>query len=355
MPRTISRRTFLAATAGSIASLPVLARGADAGSAAAEEFSFFLVGDTHYLADKQNPQKLTDASARTTARLIDQLNRLSGTDIPQAAGGGTVLAPMGVIHAGDLIDSGDKNGGVYPQMQQTEWAAYAADYGLSGRDGRLRYPVYEVHGNHDGPSGNGLVVQKIIERNKSRPAVANVSANGLHYSWDWGGVHFVNLGIVVGAVKDVPRKRRYNPLDSLEFLVADLARHVGNSKRPVILTHHVDVARYSTPPEPGQSANGREWDPADVHAYHETLAPYKVLAILYGHTHVRNVFKWDGTPARAQAGMQVFNVDNSAHFGSDSQGIFYFHYRGGVLTARELVTRDRWQTVTWTPQTWSVA
>ena len=34
-------------------------------------------------------------------------------------------------------------------------------------------------------------------------AVQNISESGLHYSWDWGHVHFVNLGIVVGEVVQV--------------------------------------------------------------------------------------------------------------------------------------------------------
>ena len=104
------------------------------------------------------------------------------------------------------------------KMQQTEWAAFTDAYGLTGKDGKLKVPVYEVHGNHDSPRGDGLAVKKIAERNKARPGVTNVSKNGVHYSWDWGGLHFVCLGIVVGQVADLARKRRYDPLGSLEFL-----------------------------------------------------------------------------------------------------------------------------------------
>ncbi len=73
----------------------------------------------------------------------------------------------------------------------------------------------------------------------------NLSENGLHYSWDWAGVHFVALGIVVGDAPEVTRKRRYAPLGSLPFLQQDLEKHVGKSGRPVVLVHHVDVHRYS--------------------------------------------------------------------------------------------------------------
>ena len=40
------------------------------------------------------------------------------------------------------------------------------------------------------------------ERSQRRTGLKNVSPNGLHYSWDWAGVHFIALGIVVGEVRD---------------------------------------------------------------------------------------------------------------------------------------------------------
>lgn len=346
---SLSRREFLAA---SLASTGAIA-GADLrGAETKRDVAFFLVGDTHYLADKETPEKLDVRSAETNARLIDQLNRLPGTAIPEAAGGGTVAAPRGLIHAGDLIDSGDKNGGIFPRMHQTEWAAYIADFGLTGKDGRLKFPVYEVHGNHDSPQGDGLAVKKIIERNKTRPGLVNVSRNGLHYSWDWGPVHCVNLGIVVGAVKEVARKRRYHPQDSLEFLIADLAEKVGKNGRPVILTHHIDIARHATLPDPEGPATSKEWDPCDVRGYHEAVKNYNVAAILFGHTHARDVYHWDGTAKKGKEGVPVFNVDNSGHFGSKQQALFYFHLRDEEMTVREFATDDRWESAAWTPQNW---
>jgi hypothetical protein len=240
MHNELSRRRFLA-TAAASAALPACLPSAQAAQAE-EPVAFFLVGDTHFLAQAEQPNKLDDRSSAVTLRLVDLLNKLPGTDIPAAAGGGKVLAPRGVIHAGDCIDSGDKSN---VKMQQTEWGAFTDAYGLSGQDGRLKVPVYEVHGNHDSPRGEGLAVQQIIARNKQRPGVANVSPNGLHYSWDWSGVHFVNLGIVVGQASTVARKRRYAPLESLDFLVSDLRQRVGDTGRPVVITHHVDMLRYA--------------------------------------------------------------------------------------------------------------
>jgi len=344
-----TRRQFLATATTTTLSLPALAR-ADEPAPKADPVAFFLVGDTHFLARKDEPAKLDDRSAGVTARLVDVLNRLPGTEIPAAAGGGTVLTPRGVIHAGDCIDTGDK---ADAKMQETEWAAFADGFGLTGKDGRLKVPVFEVHGNHDSPRGDGLAVKKIIERNKARPGVTNVSANGVHYSWDWDGVHFVNLGIVVGQVADVARKRRYAPLGSLEFLVADLKDKVGASGRPVVLTHHVDMVRYAQPlPVEDRKAEGMEWDPADVKGFHDAVKGYNVAAILYGHTHARNVFRWDGSARAGREGIPTFNVDNGSHFASKAQAFFYFEVRPDGVTVREYQTADAWETGAWTPQVW---
>jgi hypothetical protein len=220
----ISRRHFLAGSTTGIAALNAAARADD--PTAAETIAFFVIGDTHFLASEDKPPRLDERSAVVTGRLVDRLNRLVGTEIPAPAGEGVVRRPFGVIHAGDIIDTGDKTGSGPAEMQRTEMAAFERACGLTGDDGDLDFPLYEVHGNHDGPAGKGIAVERIIERTKTRPRVQHVSANGLHYSWDVGPVHFVNLGIVVGAVPGITRRRRYAPLESLDFLVKDLADHV---------------------------------------------------------------------------------------------------------------------------------
>lgn len=339
----LSRREFLGTSAAGLA-LPALA------GEVSKPIAFFVVGDTHLLVEKSDPKKLDARSAKHNAGLVDSLNKLPGTSIPAAAGGGTVLAPRGLIHAGDCIDSGDKPN---IPVQQSEWAAFTDHFGLTGKDGRLKMPVYEVHGNHDSPRGDGLAIQKIAERNKTRPGVTNVSTNGVHYSWDWGRVHFLCLGIVVGEVKDVMRKRRYAPLGSLDFLIADLKEKVGTSGRPVVITHHVDMLRYAAATGDEKALASKEWDPADVKGYHDALKGYNVAAIFYGHTHARNIYRWDGSAKAAMTGIPTFNVDNSAHFISKAQAFYYVQIGDKETTVREYQTSDGWETGAWTPQVWT--
>jgi hypothetical protein len=46
--------------------------------------AFYLVSDTHFLADKNDPSKLEESSTEHTARLVETLNKLPGTEIPEA-------------------------------------------------------------------------------------------------------------------------------------------------------------------------------------------------------------------------------------------------------------------------------
>ena len=350
----LSRRQLLGSLAGASAALAF--RPAFA-AAETKPVAFALVGDTHYLANKESPGEMFADSVAVTSQLVATLNGLPGKEISAAAGGGQVAALDGVIHAGDLIDTDDKTGGVHEKMQQTEFDAFQADFGLTGKDGKLKFPCYEVHGNHDGPRGTGLTIEGIQARNKKRPGLKNLSANAQHYSWDWGPaerpVHFINLGIVVGSPGDKENPRRYNPLDSLEFLKDDLQKSVGDSGRPVVITHHIDVQRYSTPCDTDPKNAGKEWHPCDARGFHAAIAKYNVVAILYGHTHARNILKWNGTQTKAEQGFDLFNVDNGAHFRSDAQAFFYFEITKNQLTVRELATTDRWQTSQWTPQVWT--
>jgi Calcineurin-like phosphoesterase len=319
-----------------------------------EPLSFFLVGDTHYAADVSDSSKMDEDSQACNIRLIEWLNRLPGTSFSEATGGQRIAIPHGVIHAGDLIDNGDKGAAKYPQAR-TEIAAFMADYGLHGGDGKLKWPVREVHGNHDSPHGDGPVIPLLMERNRNRRNLALISNNGLHYSWDWAGVHFVALGLIVGETKSCTRKRRYAALESLAFLQQDLAQSVGDSKRPVILVNHVDVHRYAKECAIDQVLN-HEWDFADVQAFYAVIKPYRIAAMLCGHTHVRKIARWDGSGNdRVETGIPFLNTDNSAHFNSETQGFLHIEMNNHLLSVREFVTKDAWLTGVWTPQVWNFA
>lgn len=355
-----TRRRFLQTTAAAGAGLALDWRSLAAQSAR-ERVSFFVISDTHMLANAAAPEQIDAARFAMNERLIDVLNTLPGQKLPGEIGGGTVAAPRAVLHLGDIADSGDKLGSDHELMTATEWRAHTTLYGLQGKDGRLRYPIYEIHGNHDTPRGENLTIRGLVARNKQRRGLVNRSANGLHYSWDWNNIHFVALGIVVGANSDDLPISRYGAYDSIGFLEKDLAAHVRNSGRPVILLQHVDLQRYSKPvdgevsggsravccegmakiawhskdcPEHAAGISMSEWSPADVRAYWRAIERYNVAAIFHGHLHARRTDCWDGKVIDAKTGIPVFGVKN-AGAGGTNRAFFYCTAEPDALVIRE--------------------
>lgn len=325
---------------------------------AQERFAFLVTGDPQYLAEKSaQPRRLDPYSEVAHQRFQEIIRALPGTTIPATVGRGEVSDNiLGVLVTGDLIDSLDKNGGPYPAMQQFEWKRFLADYGLNGKDGRIPFPVYELHGNHDGPQGDTFLIDSIISRNKKRVGLTRVSRNGLHYSWDWGPLHLVNLGIFVGASDARRQDHHYAPRVSLDFLRRDLAAHVSTSGRPVIVSFHL----HPNCPE-------FDWPAEDLAAFWETLSRYNVIGLFHGHTHGSppSRLQWNGQRFGndLQNGIDVFNPDDSAAAKTDSRdpsrgaglrhGFLYVELidHPGTSKDRFLVrsyaTKDNWETHGW--------
>ena len=95
-----------------------------------------------------------------------------------------------------------------------------------------------------------------------------------------------------------------------------------------------------------------EWNPCDVQAYYQAIRKHNVLAILYGHTHVRNILNWNGTQQRTEQGIPLLNIDNSSHFSGGNQAFFYIEIDRQELRIRELATKDSWASNFWTPSIW---
>ncbi len=225
----------------------------------ADELTFFVVSDTHYGMDPRGDEILP--------KLVDMMNALPGQAYPEKAGGGIIRQPRGVIHIGDCTNDGKPD----------QWAKHAATFGVNG-EGRLVFPLYETFGNHDG--GPDSPVRKgIKERNPKRPGLTHLSENGMHYSWDWNGVHFIMLGISVGDTFNP-----YDPQHSYDFLVKDLKAHV-KPGRPVILMHHFGFDK-------GHSM--RWWTDEARAKYLAALKGHNVLGIFHGHAHRPEIYAWEG-------------------------------------------------------------
>ena len=304
-------------------------------AALAADVTFLVTSDSHYDALENEDRNQRD---RVT---IDEMNRIAEERWPEALGGGAIARPRGVAVLGDVIDDGDRMREGKNQSE-LQFGYFLAEFGLDGTDGRLKYPVFEGWGNHDGPPVGreqfGFSFQAHLkDRNKLRlqkGLTDHVSENGLHYSWDWDGVHLVLLNLYPGNVPH-PQTRYsaayHDPQGSLDFLKSDLAARVGESGRPVVVMHHYDL----------QGTNW--WHDEERKTYYEALKPYNVIAVFHGHTGT-GVYRW-----KPDGEEQALNVINT---GQTENGFFVvqitddrirlaYRVKEGIKTVKEPDGRER--------------
>lgn len=258
--------------------------------------TFIVTSDSHYKSHKDI--EMNDRNKLT----IERMNVIQTQTWPAKLGGGAIGKPLGVLALGDLVDDGDK-----ANATEFQWKQFASQFGLDGTDGLLKYPVFEGWGNHDGPPMGkerfGFSVQAQLKaRNAERKKagrISHVSDNGLHYSWDWGGIHFVQTNIYPADKQHV--KIRYSPTwhdpqGALTFLKEDLKANVGDTGRPVIIMSHCGV-------------DTDWWHPEDWAAMYAAIKPYNVITYFYGHSGT-GVRKW--APQGEQPTIDVVNTGQTA-------------------------------------------
>ena len=260
------------------------------------DVTFIATSDSHYDAFENEDRNERDRAT------IDRINAIAGVAWPEQLGGDPINRPRGVVVLGDLIDDGDRR---FKGKNQTQpqWACFVKDFGFDGTDGRITYPVFEGYGNHDGPPVGkerfGFSVQAHLKaRNAARLRkgfISTLSKNGLHYSWDWGKVHFVQCNIYP-ADKQHPDVR-YNPVwhdpqGALTFLKEDLRKNVSDSGRPVVVLAHCGF-------------DTDWWHKDDWATLYEALRPYNVVAYLHGHSGT-GLRKWK--PDGAEKPLTVINT-----------------------------------------------
>ena len=157
--------------------------------------------------------------------------------------------PRGVLHCGDITDTG----------LLWQWWQFEQVYGLTGKEGLLKFPVFEATGNHD----------RLIPFNGTVSLAVEQRHGGLPYSWDWADVHLV-------CMDDQPTA------DRVRWLIGDLAS-VGHQAPVVIFFHHTLAGALSG-----------DWDPLAKAAFGRAIEGYNVVAIFNGHWHYSGHHVWKG-------------------------------------------------------------
>jgi len=253
---TYSRRLFtvmIAATCVALSlALPSRALAAD------EVLTFFGWSDQHVKVD---------GTADHLLPAIDAMNSLPGTKFPEAIGG-TVGKPAFVFGCGDI----------------TEWPTNAAKDAYNKLiTGRLKFPAYDIVGNHDegGKVPSETLTKWIISRH-----------GALSYTFDKGGVHFVALFSKYDDSLDNPAQ----PItkEALDFLRKDLAKVP--KATPVIVATHLCLDAIT-----------------NKNDFVEALGGARVILVLGGHYHKAQAAEYHGIrflqlPSPAPNGQREFTV-----------------------------------------------
>lgn len=229
--------------------------------AAQRDIKFLATADPQYENDP-NATDFRKAERALTDATMGELNALLNTGIYS-----------GLIVAGDL----------------TMWSRRDEFWAYEKAREPMKDLYYEGLGNHDlylGGCDAGFWVkcpediEKDVKRTKRAQYVngqkKDITLNFLgslpHYSWDWEDVHFVQLNLFPGMRVEEKNGNKLDPKSSFFFLAMDLATKVGNSGRPVVLTHHYHIG-------------ASEWNDAEKKDYWDLISNYNVIAIITGHAH----------------------------------------------------------------------
>jgi len=358
---TITRRKFI--QTGSAWMLAMTLAGHRSAALAAGEagapfdFTFYQMGDPHYLAfDTSTKGGVTlNPVIRENIKFMMQLK--PATEMP--GGLGTVGKCVGLIDSGDCIEAGNEKdpatgqeiGGMPTRVKQ--WENYVADLGLTGKEKGILidFPIYEGYGNHDQDGFVQGIIDRISARNKERVGVTAVSgrfeypkekgvpfagvvADGLHYAWKWGPVHFIQANMRVG-----DSFRRYPAAGSYGFVADYLEKAVGFSGAPVVIAMHL----------PPNATGEGDWPAADLQKFYDLIVGYNVGGLLCGHSHSFNVSAWRGPGEKGSVAVPVYRCDSIHHSRPNDGFLNVFRIKSSTTdpTKAQLVMARRMRDNTW--------
>lgn len=242
---------------------------------------FLVASDLHYNGNELQSMVLDSA--------ITLMNSTKTMEFPFSKD--KKFNPFGVIIPGDITEG-----------REQDWNEFVNAFGLKGEN-KLKMPVFESFGNHDGPIG-GVVREGIKARNPERAYSPNISDNGMHYSFDRGGVHFVVLGSYPGNEWDPNCEwchyfhTSFRDAEmSLAFLEHDLNNNLKSPNQPVMVFFHYGFEGWSL-----------VWTTeAERENFYNVVKDKNLIGVIHGHDHGLKHYQWkgidfwsDGSPQRGR-------------------------------------------------------
>lgn len=341
----LPRRSFLANLLGLgvVSSVgPALAAVAAKAAWPPIDATFLFAADVHtclisggVLSPNCAQEGKTDANL---LRHVAALNHIAEFDWPTEIGGvATGLAgagkriaqPLGLVIGGDMTDDG--GGQVKVPGEGHQLLQFSSRYQKGTGPDRVHFPVYNGLGNHDLDQDGApphidwyrRELRDYVELNhrqtvfyKPPVAVPNYDIDSDNYSWDWGGLHLVQLQRFGGDTNK-------GAISGLDWLKQDLASSAADG-RPVVVFQHYgwdsfslekwDSAKMTFDAE--GSGHAHWWDDGDRAALLAILKGYNVAGLFHGHEHdTPMIYRQDGLDlfkpvAAFKGGFAVAHVTN---------------------------------------------
>ncbi|XEN32170.1 cytolysin (calcineurin-like family phosphatase) [Ensifer sp. WSM1721] len=307
-----SRRMFLAGAGGVGLSLMVFSKRAKA-AAPPVDATFLFSCDIHAcLVSTEGLAPNCEEEGKTDANLLRHvaaLNAISALDWPETiegkpsglAGAGTKIGrPLGLVLGGDITDDG--GGQVREPREGRQLQQFQSRYEQAPGPHHIHIPVYVGLGNHDldqdGPPPNAdwyrRELRDYVELThrqtvfyKPPVPVANYDPLSDSYSWDWGGLHLVQLQRFGG-------DENKGAVSGLPWLKRDLSSFAADG-RPVVLFQHYGWDPFSievwdpaakTFDDQG-TGEPHWWSAGERQALLDHLKGYNVVGLFHGHEHDR--------------------------------------------------------------------
>lgn len=341
----LSRRSLLT----NLLSLGVISSASPAFSAAAAkpawppiDATFLFTADVHTclvsggtLSPNCAEEGKTDANLLRHVAAVNRIaerrwpKEIDGVATGLAGAGRKIATPLGIVIGGDMTDDG--GGQVKVPGEGHQLLQFSSRYQQGMGPDRVHFPVYNGLGNHDLDQDGApphidwyrRELRDYVELNhrqtvfyKPPVAVANYDIESDNYSWDWGGLHLVQLQRFGGDTNK-------GAISGLDWLKQDLANSAADG-RPVVVFQHYGWDSFSL----------EKWDPAKMtfddqgagHAHWwgdderaallATLQGYNVVGLFHGHEHdTPMIYKQGGLDlfkpiATFKGGFAVVHVTN---------------------------------------------
>ena len=237
---------------------------------------------------------VSDADHANHTNLMNQF-ATSGTHWPRGVGfpDESIHPPAAIVTTGDDTHYGHQDQlGDFRLLYEQGWVNESTGY-----------PVLPGMGNHDadGQCADNNCAQRMFDYVAGHlyGATTSFDKDSDNYSWDWNGVHYIQLNLWAGDTElgtNSDGSVYKTHLSGLPWLITDLASRLGVRNTPVIIFQHFGYDCFSLGTDGPAinstcgDSNSPWWSKADRQSFWNAIQGYNVVGIFSGHVHSTGMY-----------------------------------------------------------------